>query len=144
MRFSFYFSRHYTNQILFDDKTTDSYIIRAPLLNEIFFVPQSDLRTLEGKILASMNRKTGSKTHELMRKITAGDFDSFQFDAQSSRDGSDSLAYLQRKVDEEFENFKNAHKVDTSRVSIPNNIRKSSIIEEKLQVPSFTMDTKEE
>lgn len=81
MRFSFYFSRHYTNQILFDDKTTDSYIIRAPLLNEIFFVPQSDLRTLEGKILASMNRKTGSKTHELMRKITVGDLDSFQFDA---------------------------------------------------------------
>ncbi len=76
MRFSFYYSRHYTNQILYDDKTSDSYIIRAPLLNEIFFVPQSDLRTLEAKILSMINRKTGGdKKFELFRKITGGDFD---------------------------------------------------------------------
>jgi hypothetical protein len=34
-----------------------------------------------------LNRKTG-KTHELMRKITGGDLDAFQFDMQSSRDDS--------------------------------------------------------
>jgi hypothetical protein len=76
LRFSFYFSRHYTNQILYDDKTNDSYIIRTPLLSEIFYIPQADLRLLEDKIQLLLNRKTG-KTHELMRKITGGDVDAF-------------------------------------------------------------------
>lgn len=44
-----------------------------------------------------------------MRKITGSDLETFQFDMQSSRDdsGGDSFAYLQKKVDEEFELFRN-------------------------------------
>lgn len=44
-RFTFQFIKHYTNQLLFDEKTGDYYLIQSPYLNnEIRYVPL-DMKT---------------------------------------------------------------------------------------------------
>ena len=61
-RFTFYFVKHYTNQILFDEKTNDYYLIKTPHLNnEIQYISASEKASIEAKI-QQKTAKNQSKT----------------------------------------------------------------------------------
>lgn len=58
LRFAFYFTQHYTSQLIFDEKTNDHFLVKS-LVNEgeLLYVNEADRRTLEAK-LAQYNRST--------------------------------------------------------------------------------------
>lgn len=49
-RFGFYYVKHYTNQLLFDEKSNDFYLIKSCLSNDVKFVSDNERRQIEARI----------------------------------------------------------------------------------------------
>jgi hypothetical protein len=56
LRFAFYFTQHYTMQLLYDDKTGDHYYMKSAASDDITFISKEEKKLIEEK-LASQNVK---------------------------------------------------------------------------------------
>ena len=53
LRFAFYFTQHYTCQVLFDEKSGDHYYMKVAESDDMTYVGEPERRTVEGKMLAA-------------------------------------------------------------------------------------------
>jgi hypothetical protein len=102
LRFAFYFTNHYTCQLLFDEKSGDHYYMKAAETDDVTYVGQPEVRNVEGKMLAA---KRGKSRRDLSGK--------FEFDRSSGNGGGGND--LMEDDDDEFSRWR--YKVNIENAS---------------------------